>query len=346
MTNPLRDKLEKATAEIFGTLSDLPGKPIWEVFGVAKGAPKAGASNWYDTTAFYAQTNVHFGDNYDYVYNQGKLLTKPMKFHRLTAGVKITEEQMSMDMEELVAIVESKAQKQERGLRAKADYEFNGYAADVAGTGAGWGALKLGIAATPTLADPFDCNSTSGTVEPLGAVNFTGAGKTAEPLNATVGHAIRLIAAAVLDAETGESILRNDGTDTFTLWCHPTMAAILRTNKEIKIAAAELESRTYAQILKEDWNTEIQPSMALGACTGVADATTVIILTANTVENFLIVPVEKPYWMAWKDIDDGEKISFVKRYKAGLGALPRCFIDADGNPYKAMVAMAVTPNGA
>lgn len=345
MTNPLRDKLEKATLEIFGSLKDLPGKPIWEVFGTVK-APKSGASNYYDVSAFYATTNVHFGDKYEYVYNQGKLLTKPMKFHRLTAGVKLTEEQMQLDMADLKAHVENKAQKQERGLRAKADYEFNGYAADVAGTGAGWGALKLGAAASPTLADPYDCNTVSGTVENLATVNFIGAGKSAEPINATIGVAQRAIACAVLDATTGESILRNDGSDTYTLWCHPRMATILRTNKEIKIAAAEMENRTYAQILKEDWKTEIQPTMALSVCTGVADATSVMVLTANTKENFFIVPVEKPHWKPWKDIDDGEKISYVKRFKAGLGALPRCFIDADGNPFKAMFAMSITPNGA
>lgn len=347
MTNPLRAKLEITTKDIWGSLSEIPGVAIWNIFGTGKKAPKIGAGNWFDTTAFYATTNVHVGEDYNYVFNDSKLLAKPAKFFRYTAGVKIKEEEMEgLDDDELWALVESRATKQERGLRAKAAYEGLGYAADVAGTGFGWGVLRLGAASSPTVIDPYDCQGTSGTVENLGTVNFTGAGKTALNINTTIGAAQRAIGAAVLDATTGESILRNDGSDTFDLWMHPRMYNILKTNKDLLIAAVQEAKLTYLKELGQDWDTTCRATMALGACTGVADATSVIILTANTKENFYVVPVVEPHWMPWKDIDNGNKIFFVKRYKAGLGFLAKVFIDSAGDPYKAMYAMSITPNGA
>ncbi|WP_371805467.1 hypothetical protein [Candidatus Lokiarchaeum ossiferum] len=341
MTNTLRQKLDKSTKEIFGKLNELSGMKVWDVFGYTK-APQAGASNYFDTEAFFAQVNVHVGDNYDYVYNQMKLESKPAKFFRYTAGIKLTEEQAMLDTDSLQSMVENAAIKQERGLRSKMEYNMIGYAGDV-----DYSVLKLGAAANPTIIDPYDCNSTSGTVEPYGAINFTGAGKTALNLNSTVGNGIRAISAATLDSTTGESILRNDGTDTFDLWCHPRQAQILRTNHDLLNATGGDESdKTYAEELATAWNTTIRPTMALGACTGIADATTVMVLTANTKENFFAVEVENPHWKEWKEIDNGEKIEFVKRFKAGIGALARPYYDNSANPYKAMFAMSVTPNGA
>jgi hypothetical protein len=59
------------------------------------------------------------------------------------------------------------------------------------------------------------------------------------------------------------------------------------------------------------------------------------VLTCNTKENYHIVEVEAPKWLSWKDIDDGEKINYVKRYRAGLGAVARPFVTSAGQAYKA-----------
>ena len=333
------EKIQKSTNEIFGKLHELTGNSIWNAFGTVS-APAPASGVYYDVESFYANTNINVGDNYKYVYNQFKGELKPRRFQRYTAGVKLTEEQMGLTPDSLNSMVTIAAQKQERALRNALEKDAIGYATEKALMSV----LHVQPTAASSIVDPADCNSTPGTKLNAQAVNFTGAGQTVQSLNATIGVAQRGIASKVLDTTTGETMLRNDGTDTFDLWVTPALAKLFDTNKEL-IATGKLDTISFTQSLKQNWNTTVRPTVQIDNTAIVADATLDMVLTANTAENFFIVEVEKPTWTAWKEIDDGETISYVKRYKAGLGALARPFLSGT-QAYKAMYAIDVTPNGA
>lgn len=335
----LRDKIAESTRQVFGSLQALPGQNIREIFGTTK-INSIGASNYYDVEAFYASVNVHVGNDYNYVYNQFKSEMKPRIFKRFSAGVKLKEEQFTLDPVSLATAVEHAAQKQERGLRTALEEYAIGYRAEKYLVSV----LNAQPTANSSIIDPADCNSTPGTAAALTGVNFIGAGKTERALEATVGVLIRLIGAKVLDTTTGESILRNDGTDTFDLWCHPIVKHILDTAYEL-LDAGETDNITYTERLKLSWKTTVRATMQIDAPTGATDNTALMILTANTAENFFIVDVEEPTWTAWKEIDNGSKIEMVKRYKAGEGAVATPYITGT-QAYKAMAVADVTPNGA
>src|SRR5574343_121427 len=107
----LRDKIAQSTKNIFGQLHMLPGQNIRDIFGHTS-IRSIGGSNYYDVEAFYANVNVHVGNDYNYVYNQFKSEMKPRIFKRMTAGVKLKEEQASLDPESLAAVVQHAANKQ------------------------------------------------------------------------------------------------------------------------------------------------------------------------------------------------------------------------------------------
>lgn len=335
----LRDRLKESTKGIWGSLNNIAGADISKIFGRIKGT-STGSSNYYDIEAFYAAPAVNVGEHYKYVYAQMKAELKPRKFLRYNGGVKITEEQATLDNETLAAMVQNAAEVEQRAVNAKLAYDSVGYAAEQYLVSA----MNGQGTANSSIIDPADCNATPGTAAALGTVNFIGGGQTERNLEATVGALIRMIGAKVLDATTGETILHNDGSDTYDLWVHPSFAHMLDTSYDL-LDTGEHDSIPYTQRLATSWKTTVRPSMAIATCTMVEDATTVIVLTANTAENFKIVDVEAPIWMAWKEIDDGETISVVKRYKAGQGAVARPYLSGT-QAYKAMAAATVTPNGA
>lgn len=335
----MRERLAESTRGVFGKLNALPGQNIENIFGTAQ-AKSIGSSNYYDVEAFFATVNVNRGERYQYVFNQFKSEIKPRKFIRYTAGVKVTEEQMQMDNESLRVMVENAAQKQERGLRTTLEADVVGYVTEQYLVSV----LHKQPTAASSIIDPADCNSTPGTAANLATAKFIGSGQTERNLESVIGSLIRLIGAKVLDAVTGESILHNDGSDTYDLWCHPSFAHMLETSYDL-LDTGEHDNLSYAQRLKQDWKVTIRPTMHIATCTMVEDATTVVGLSANTAENFKIVEVEKATWMAWKDIDTGEVIEYVKRYKAGKGAVAVPYISGT-QAYKAIAFATVTPNGA
>jgi len=324
----LRTKLAESTSGMWGNLNPLQGS-VAAAFGRVK-APSIGSSVYYDTQAFYASTNVFVGDTYDYVYNSFKTEMKPRRFQRFNAGVKITEEQAALDSDALRGMVETAALKQTRALNTKLEEYAVGYLTEryllatlnAQGTG------------SSSIIDPADCNSTPGTKLNAQAVKWTGAAQTERAIECTIGLAIRGIGEKVIDTTTGESILRYDGSDTFDFWCSPSFAQILRTGHEL-MDTGEHDTLTYAQSMLQNWNTTIRPSLQVENTAITAGATIDAILTANTKENFFLVEVEAPHWTAWKEIDDGERIAAVKRYKAGWGAIAKPFLDSTGQAYKA-----------
>jgi hypothetical protein len=334
----MRDRLVESTQGIWGQLNKVSGSDIRTIFGRIQGK-STGSSNYYDVEAFYSTVNVNRGEKYKYVYNQFKSEIKPRKFIRYTAGVKVTEEQMVMDNDSLRAMVDNAATKQERGLRSSMEQDLVGHLTEQSLVSA----MNSQGTANSSIIDPADCNSTPGTPAALGAVNLTGAGKTERNLEAVVGFMIQAIGSKVLDTTTGESILHNDGSDTYDLWVHPSVALILDTNADLLDADAH-DTMTYTQRLAA-MKVTVRPSMAIASWNGAIDGTTVVVLTANTAENFKYVDVEAPTWMAWKDIDNGEVIEFVKRFKAGAGAVATPYISGT-QAYKAMASATITPIGA
>jgi hypothetical protein len=315
----LRTKLVESTQGMWGNLNPLNGS-IAVAFGRVK-APSIGSSVYYDCEAFYANTNVNVGDTYTYKYNQFKNEVKPRRFQRFSAGVKITEEQAELDNGSLKAMVETAALKQTRGLNTKLEEYACGYLTEryLVAT------MNAQTEASSSIIDPADCNAVPGTKLNAQAVKWTGPAQTERCIDSTVGMGIRGIGAKVLDTTTGESILHNDGTDTFDFWCSPYYAAILNTGHEL-MDTGEHDPLTYTQRLKESWNTTVRPSIQIENTAITAGATIDAVLTANTKENFLLVEVEAPHWLSWEKVDDGERIVVVKRYKAGWGAIARPYL--------------------
>jgi hypothetical protein len=315
----LRSKIVEATSGMWGNLNPLKGS-IADAFGRVR-APTIGASVYYDTTAFYANTNVNVGDTYTYRYNQFKYEVKPRRFQRFAAGVKLTEEQAGGTNDELRAMVETAAIKQTQGLRQQLEAYACGYLTEkyLVAT------MNAQPEANSSIIDPADCNATPGTKLNAQAVKWTGPAQTERAIEATIGQAIRGIGAKVLDTTTGESILHNDGSDYYDFWVSPYFAQILNTGYELT-DTGEHDTLTYTERLKTSWKTTVRPSIQIENTAITAGATIDGVLTANTKENFFLVEVENPVWTSWAAIDDGEAIAFVKRYKAGWGALARPFL--------------------
>jgi hypothetical protein len=310
----LRSKLSESTSGMWGKLNPLMGS-IANAFGRAR-APSIGTSVYYDVEAFYATSNIWVGDTYKYVYNSFKNEMKPRRFQRFNGGVKITEEQGAMDSDSLRSMVEVAAMKQARAINVKLEEYACGYLTERALVAT----LNAQGTANSSIIDPADCNATPGTKLNAQAVKWTGAAQTEKALECTIGQAILGIQGKVIDTTTGESILHNDGTDTFDFFCSPQFAQILNQGHEL-LDTGEHDPRTYARAMLEDWKTTIRPTLQVDNTAPAAGATLDAVFTANTKENFLLVEVEAPHWTAWKDIDDGESICAVKRYKAGWGAI-------------------------
>jgi len=334
----LRAKVAEATSGMWGKANPLKSH-VSETFGKAK-ATAIGSSVYYDVEAFYANVAVSKGDHYIYKYNQFKSEMKPRRFQRFAAGVKLTEEQAQLDNDSLKQAVETAIYKQTQGLRTKLEESVVGYKTE----DYLMSVLNGQATANSSIIDPADCNDTSGTAAALSAVNWTGDGQTERNIETVIGSAIRAIGAKVLDATTGESILKNDGSDTFDLWCHPSFAHILETSYDL-LDSGEHDNLTYAKRLAQDWKVTIKPTMQIDAYARAIDETATLILTANTAENFKLVEVEAPTWLAWKEIDNGEVIEIVKRFKAGEGAVAVPYISGT-QAYKAMYVAVSTPIGA
>ena len=340
--NPLRGKIDESTKNIWGSLEKLPGQDITKIFGEAKGSA-IGDSVWYDVNSFIAVGQINSGDTYEYVYADGKVKAKPARFHRYAGGVKISDETMSdgFDADVINANVSNQAAKEERTLRAKMMRDAIGYAAD--NPTELYSALHKQAISGSSVTLPADCNDTPGTPAILTANIFSGSQRTAGVLEATIGLAKRAIASKVLDSTTGESILRNDGTDTLTLWVHPNFYSILETNKPLIIASAEEDKRNFIQVLQEDYKCEVVSAMGIDSYDGGDGSAAVGIITANTSENFKFVKIHDFEWKEWKEIETEEKSVWVKKMRAGVGYLAVPYFDATEQPYKSQYNFICTP---
>lgn len=336
----MRGRLVEATKGRWGKLNLLTSQ-VAQAFGKAKASGMGGV--YYDMEAFYASVATYMGDSYIYVYNTFKSDIKPRRFQRFNAGVKITEEQMlqKADNESLAAQIENAAEKQTRGLKARLDNAVIGFNSEVKLLSV----LHKQAIAGSDINDPADCNATPGTAAVLTAVKWSGASKTEQNISTAIGHCIRLIQSKAIDTTTGESILKMDGSDTFDLWVHPNFAHILMTENDL-LDTGETDPLTYAKRLAQDWAVTIRPTIAVSDGSVASTEQDEFVLTANTKENFKVVDVEPEMWTAWKDIDDGEVICAVKRYKAAKGAVAVPYLTSAGQAYKAMVTGNTIPYNA
>lgn len=330
----LRDKLIAQSKGMFSqvqpTLYDIMGRFPVKVIG---------GSNLYDMSNFYSNPSVSVGDEYSYTYTQGKIETKPRRFQRFTSGVKLVEsEAENLNGEELVAKIDTQIRDSQAIVDTAMIKNLVGYANEVDLLSA----MNLQGTSGSSIADPADCCATPGTSDSLGAINFSGAGQTERNLEATLGVAIRGISTKTLNTTTGLNALKNNGSDSFDLWCHPNFANVLKTTHDL-LDSGEHDPLTYEARLKT-WNTTIRPTLALDSYSGATDATAVMVVTANTKENFFIAEAEQPKWTSWERLFDGKTINWVKNYKVGAGAFARGFINGS-QPYKAMYSITTTPIG-
>ncbi len=334
----LRKTIAESTKGIWGSLNPIGGN--LNAFGVTKGVALSSTSTYYDVSAFYASVKTYMGNTYKYVYNDFKEEIKPRRFQRFNAGVKLKEHEVPQDNAALVAMVKEAANKQTRGLNTKIEGALIGYASEVALMSC----MNGQGTASSSIIDPADCNATPGTALNLQAVKWTGASETERNLESTVGAAIVAIGGKVVDTTTSETILHNDGSDSFDMWVCPQFYQILQKGHDL-FDAAEHDKRTYIQAAKEDFNCTIRSSVHIEASACTTGLHPAAVVTANTKENFLLVDVESPKWTAWKELDNGEEIAYVKRYKAGFGALAKPYLSGT-QAYKAMFAFDSIPYNA
>lgn len=341
--NSVRSRIAEATKGMWGSLNLAGVSSIYDTLGHITLAGGKGGSNYYDVTGFFASPKVYSGAKHKYVYGQFKAAMKPRWFERYNGGVKLEEAQFALDDEVLKGSVDLLIEKEQRAVNARQRKDAIGYSQN---SGAGTSLLSI-FGKQPivgsSIIEPADCNATPGTAAPNGAVNWTGAGKTEQNINAILGTAIRTIGGKVMDSDTEETILKESG-NTYEFQCHPRFAHILETNKDL-LDSGETDEMTYAERMLKSWNTTIKPTMHIDSYTGDSNATATAIISANTKENFFLVDVESPTWMPWKEIDNGETIELVKRYKLGAGYIAKEFNDADEQPYKAMYVDVSTPFG-
>jgi hypothetical protein len=327
----LRKLVSESTKGLWGTLNPIGGN--LGVFGTTKGVALSSQSVYYDVSAFYASTKTYMGNTYKYVYNDFKEEIKPRRFQRFNAGVKLTETEAPMDGDAIRAMVQTATDKQMRALNQRIEAAVIGYNSEVALLSC----MNGQGTASSSIIDPADCNATPGTPLNCQAVKFTGAAETERNLESTIGAAIVGIGGKVVNTTTGETILHNDGTDTFDAWVCPQFYHILEKGHDL-LDAAEHDPRTYFQAAQQDFKCTFHSSMHIenSACTtGLHPA---MVVTANTKENFLLVNVEQPQWTPWKELDNGEEIAVVKRYKAGIGSLAKPYLDGT-QAYKAQFAI-------
>jgi len=194
-------------------------------------------------------------------------------------------------------------------------------------------------AATGTPTDPADICSTPGTVEALTAVNLTGTNKSVDFVKKTFGALIELFMAQ-RDTTTGETMLKHDGTDTYTALCNPILIHDLQTIHPTDGTNDQLGVTYMDQINK--LNIEVLPSYNVDAAYASAeDGTVECVMVANIKENFKIGWV-KPYTVdPWRRVETDSLTSFKRRGWAKLVAFARPYY-IGGLWNKAMAHMQFT----
>ena len=133
-----------------------------------------------------------------------------------------------------------------------------------------------------TYSDPQDMNSTAGTVNDKSTTNFTGAGITANALQATVAADIGAFASKV-DSYSDMQLLKGGGRDKFTMFVHPRFKWLMETNNVYD--GSNYLPVTFAEQLRK-MGVEMYPTHRV-SYTGAVDATMTYILVPNIEENIL-----------------------------------------------------------
>ena len=191
-------------------------------------------------------------------------------------------------------------------------------------------------AATGTATDPQDICSTPGTVEALTAQLMTGSNKSAGFIKNTFGALIELFMSQ-RDTTTGETMLKNDGTDHFTVLASPLLINDLKTIHPTD-GTNDQYSVTYMDEVSK-LNIEVLPCYNVDtAYDSSEDGTLECVMVANIEDNFKIGWV-KPYTVdPWRRIETDALTAFKRRGWAKLIAFARPYY-IGGSWSKAMAHM-------
>lgn len=176
-------------------------------------------------------------------------------------------------------------------------------------------------AATGTATDPEDICTTAGTVEDYTAVNLTGSNKSVGFIKKTFGASIQEFLGQ-RDTTTGETMLKNDGTDSFTVLCSPILINDLKTLHPTN-GTDDQYALTYMDEASK-LNIEVLPSYNVdSAYDNTEDGTIEYVMVANIKDNFKIGWV-KPYTVdPWRRVETDALTSFKRRGWAKLVAFAR-----------------------
>lgn len=175
-------------------------------------------------------------------------------------------------------------------------------------------------AATGTPTDPEDICSTAGTVQDFTSYNLTGTNKSTGFIKDTFGRSIQYFMEQ-RDSTTGETMLKNDGTDSFTVLMNPIGINDLKlihptdgTNDQDIKYIDELSGL----------NVEVLPCYNIDTSYDTTeDGTIEYVMAANIKDNFKIGWVA-PYTVdPWQRVQTESSVSFVKRGWAKLIAFAR-----------------------
>jgi hypothetical protein len=147
-----------------------------------------------------------------------------------------------------------------------------------------WKPLLANKAATGTVDDPEDINSTPGTTTAT-AIKMTGAAQVADAYNKSIGL-VKERFWQQYDSNTKQAMYRQN--NSFDLFMHPAVIEKLRKGHEVNSNGYYDYSKNYLDLALAD-NVNVIPTFAVDAAYNAASATVAEgVITMNTMENFMI----------------------------------------------------------
>jgi hypothetical protein len=233
-------------------------------------------------------------------YGDSKLDTALVKIKYLTGQLHLTDQMYKAYQQNnpmAVAVLDDQMQK----LRGVWDKTLNtwiiGYASSVTAStnqyyDPAWVALLHAKAATGTILDPEDINSTAGTVQDYTAEILTGTNKTLDFVEDTFGASIDRFG-AMMDSTTGEQMLTTTdpenaaGSNDFLAIMHPTLVRKFNFLHP-KVGTNDEPNITFAQQITQA-GVRMRGSINADAALAVTeDGTDQVLMVANPKLNFKV----------------------------------------------------------